>query len=866
MLAAAYAGLGKLALSWALPPGAASPIFPSSGLALGAILIGGWRLLPAVWLGSVLLNAVWAPTPVAVEFAILIGLGATLQAAAGRALLSATGNLPLALDEERALFRFFLLAAGVSALISPTLGISALYLAGLLTPAELAPNWAAWWLGDALGVLLFTPLLLMAVGQPREQWRPQLYRVAPVVLLCFAGVLGLFHRVSTWEEQRIALQFRERGEHIGQALRDRSQAVVRAVHYLERFFAASDTIGQAEFAEFAQFNLREFPELKAAALLQRVPAGERAAHEAAMRATGQPSYRIREIGPDGALRPAGVRDVYFPAVMVVPATGNRTVLGLDAGSEPTRRANLLRAERGNGLAVSDPVRLVQPQLQRQGLLLVLGVNTRSGATKGWVSVALAIDELVTEALAGQPLSDLGLRLHARRGDAAPIELYTHGRAAGVDDDSEPLRHAMRWAIGDQEWQLDVIADPAYRTLHRSSQAWLLLLAGMLFSGLLGAQFMLAAGRNTREERLVRERTAALARSESTLRAVSAAAPDAILLLDAEGRIRSANPASHRLLGIGTDADLVGRALAEWLPDCELATLLRDAAARESGYRGEWLLRRSDGSRVPAELTLSPLRLPDRDLTSAMLRDLSERYALDRMKSEFIATVSHELRTPLTSIRGALGLLRNAGLSALPAPAAELIAVGDRNAERLGRLIDDLLDFERLELGTTPIPLLAQPLTPLISQAVRDIAPFAQAQDVRLAFDDRLPDGCQVAVAADRFVQALSNLLSNAIKFSPRGGTVTVRSMLHDGQVRTEVEDQGEGIPEALQPLVFTRFWQADSSARRRHGGTGLGLAISRLLVERMGGRIWFESRPDEGTRFGIELPLVRAEAATDPVD
>ncbi|HSB60477.1 MAG TPA: HAMP domain-containing sensor histidine kinase, partial [Vicinamibacteria bacterium] len=216
--------------------------------------------------------------------------------------------------------------------------------------------------------------------------------------------------------------------------------------------------------------------------------------------------------------------------------------------------------------------------------------------------------------------------------------------------------------------------------------------------------------------------------------------------------------------------------------------------------------------------------------------LDERRRMEALKDEFISLVSHELKTPLTSIHGALGLVSTGVGTQLPGEARRLLDIAYRNSRRLARLVDNVLDLQKIESGTLTFDMRAQPLAPLLEQAVEANQSYAAPLGVTLALGGAPPD-VQVTVDGDRVIQVLTNLLSNAAKFSPSGETVTVTAALHGVDVRVAVADRGPGIPEGFRSRVFQRFAQADSSTTRARGGTGLGLSISKAIVERMGGRI-----------------------------
>jgi signal transduction histidine kinase len=259
-----------------------------------------------------------------------------------------------------------------------------------------------------------------------------------------------------------------------------------------------------------------------------------------------------------------------------------------------------------------------------------------------------------------------------------------------------------------------------------------------------------------------------------------------------------------------------------------------------------------------EITSSPILDGDR-VTGAVVvfRDVTQRRELDRMKNEFLSVVSHELRTPLTSIRGALGLLSGGAAGALPVPARRMTTIALESTERLTRLINDILDIERLEAGTLPLRVSSYPAGDLLSSAASELHELARSAGVHLLVGPA--EGCVLA-DRDRVIQTLANLVGNAVKFSPVGGEVVMDARRVGDTVQLRVRDTGRGIPQDKLESVFDRFEQVDSSDARLAGGTGLGLAISRGIVESLGGRIWAESDLGAGTTMHVSLPAAPSAA------
>jgi PAS domain S-box-containing protein len=343
--------------------------------------------------------------------------------------------------------------------------------------------------------------------------------------------------------------------------------------------------------------------------------------------------------------------------------------------------------------------------------------------------------------------------------------------------------------------------------------------------------------------------------------------DGICGVDRHGLVSFANPAAARLLGaeaIGLTGKPVHELLHGAAPagrQCGEDCALELAARRHEASAGEDTIFRADGTAFPAEYFLTPIQDQGRFSGSVLsFRDISQRYALDRLKDEFISTVSHELRTPLTSIRGALGLLSSGMLGKVSDKVANLLRIALTNSDRLVRLINDILDLERIQSGRKPLAFRPVQLAEIVRQAIDGMGPVADAAGVRL-----IHDTTQVEVAADpdRLLQVLTNLLSNAVKFSPPNSTVSVMMQPGASGVTVSVIDHGRGIPADKLEAIFGRFQQVDASDSRQKGGSGLGLAICRTIVLQHSGRIWAERNPVRGSTFRVYLPY--RPASTDVV-
>ena len=362
----------------------------------------------------------------------------------------------------------------------------------------------------------------------------------------------------------------------------------------------------------------------------------------------------------------------------------------------------------------------------------------------------------------------------------------------------------------------------------------------------------------------KKQEAELRLSEERFRRAFDDAPSGMALVSPAGRWLRVNRALLEMLGFTEAALLATDFQSLTHPEDlakDLALVARVLAGEIPSYQLEKRYFHRDGTVVFAMLSVSLARdhagMPLYFISQ--LENITQRRQMEQMKREFISTVSHELRTPLTSIRGSLGLIEGGVLGKLPEKAGAMVKIAHQNSERLVRIINDILDVEKIESGRLELHIRPVALGALLQQALDINEGYGERHKVRFLLEG-VPAEEVVLADPDRLIQVMANLLSNAAKFSPEGGEVRVRARSEGTTVRVEVEDRGAGIPEAFRNRVFEKFAQADASTSRRFEGTGLGLSITRQLVEAMQGTIAFRSVVGEGTVFYFELPRAERNA------
>jgi len=345
----------------------------------------------------------------------------------------------------------------------------------------------------------------------------------------------------------------------------------------------------------------------------------------------------------------------------------------------------------------------------------------------------------------------------------------------------------------------------------------------------------------------RREVATFMRSESRFRATFDQAFVGMIQLGIDGRLLKVNQTICGMLGYSQE-ELLARTFHELVHPKDRAAVQDDSTQAEVRFL------RKDGTTLWTNTAATLVRDPEGkpDFRVTVVQDITEFKRIDRMKTEFVSTVSHELRTPLTSIRGSLGLIAGGVAGPLPDAVAKLVDIAKSNCERLIRLINDILDSEKIASGKMQYDLQVIEVEPLVREALAANEGFARQGNV--TFELHAPaDPLRVHADHGRLIQVLTNLLSNAVQFSPAGAKVEVDVTRDVNHVRVEVRDHGAGIPEEFRARIFQRFSQADSSDTRLKGGTGLGLNISKSIIEHLGGTIGFRTSA-EGTTFHFELP------------
>ncbi len=705
-LAAAYYVTGKLALLLAIPPGYATAIWPPAGLALGGLLVFGLGAWPAVFLGSFAVNVgtSFDPSTTAslvrsLSLTSAIAAGAALQALAGAHLVRRLLGYPLLLDNERDVGRFFILGAG-SCMINATAGVTTLLLNGAIAPDAYPFSWWTWWVGDTLGMITVAPLVLAWAGEPPAAWRSRRWAISWPLAVVAGLLITLFLRVSGWEQRRVQGEFERQASRMANAVERRIAADLEILELLKDLFASSHVVDRAEFVRFTRGSLERHPGILALSWSVPVADTARAAFEAMVAREGASGFRLTERGPDGRLVAARPRPEHLVIRYIEPMRGNAGALGFDITSDPVRR-NALAMARDSGRPVALPgVRLVQDTAGESGLLVFRPVyaagaslataDERRAHLRGYVTAVMRVDDLVEAALRGVDTDGIELRLSVDRADASGEQLLYRrdgSGAAGRAGAATLLTARAQFEFGAHRWTVHLQATSAYTTARRSWEAWVVLAAGLLVAGLLGAFLLVMTGRASRTQALIDQRTRELVEANGTLTRLAAiveAAPEAIVGTTLAGDIVSWNPGAERMYGFRLE-DVLGRPISMLHPSDGRA---RDFGLLDQISDGTHVLNletvnlTSRGALVDVSLTISPIRDANGVVVGAatIARNVTDRKRVERAlqaEREFLTAVLENLKDGIVACdaRGVLTVFNRAtrefhSLPADPIPAEQ----------------------------------------------------------------------------------------------------------------------------------------------------------------------------------------------------
>ena len=900
LVATACALFGRLGLLLAATASPIAEVRPGAGIALACVLFAGPRVAPWILLGTALahLGVGSVPLGAAVGAAVAIGVAESVQALAAAALVRRFASFPTSFGEAAGVVRFMLLGGPLAAVSGAAIATSALLLLGRIGSADFAATFGSWWMGSAAGAVVFAPLAILWLSSPlRAGLRRKLSVTAPLAtILAFA--LVLFAQVGAREGERVASDFQRRVDELANGLERSLDGSLDVLDSLGSFYDAARSVDRREFSAFARFALAHGAGVRSLAWCPRVRLAERAGCVRAGRLEIDPSFGLLERNETGALVPAAERPEYFPTFYAEGMARSSRPRGIDAASDPMRRAALERARDGGQPAATAPLALEDEDSHGTGVAVyrpVYGHGEPHGTPAerrkclvGYVCAEIEIPKVVERAVEGADREGLRVELADVSEPGRPILLAAHPVADSSSADDSPARaHRVTHRFAGREWQILFESDDSALLPHRSRQSWLVLAGGLLFTALLEAFLLVGTGRSDAIEALVARRTSELEQandhlrhevaeraraeaehqsSEIRLAAAQALAHLGSWELDLEGRRVLWSDELHRILGLKPRSEpfTFEECLEKIHPeDRARVTAGLEASIRERRTFSTHLrIVRPDAVRtlhVRGEVVCDAAGRPFRvhgtgqDVTELKHaeRELARRtQELERSNAElerFAYVASHDLQEPLRAVASHVQILEQDYRGRLDPEADECISCAVEGVQRMHALINDYLAYSRVRSATEALE--PTPTGPALERALKNLE-RAIAESGAVVTHDTMP-----TVHADpvQVLQLFQNLVGNAIKFrkeeSPRVHVAAARA---EAMWLFSVSDNGIGIDPEHTRKIFTIFQRLHT--QDRYPGTGIGLAICKKIVDRHGGRIWVESMPGMGSTFRFTLP------------
>ena len=892
-----YYLLGRLGLLMVLPPYQVAPIYPAAGWGLAVLLVLGLRYVPAVALGSFIVQAttMGGLSGDVMLLAAGIGLGAAAQAAAGTLLMRRWCGRPLVLASPREIAGY-LLAVGVAGLISPSMATLVLKSSGIIETAQMGLVWTVWCTGDLMGVLIATPITLALIGRPRAAWAARRLSVGlPMLLTTLLVGLGVAATLE-WDRQRDRADFTRDATAAAQSLASRLREPLLALEAVHGLMNVKPRPTREEFARATRGFFTEDSALIALGQALRVARADVARFNANAAQEGFPGgYQARDRLRAGDLRPPADEDM-IAIRLIEPLSRNAAALGINIRTIPSARAAVEKAAASGRPAASGGFQLSQDKDTAIGVVIYQplyrdAARTSEDALDGVVFATLRPDLLLSRLAASWPEHLGACLVDVEPGAAYPrlagrlgCEALQRGAGATL-----PLVR-MPVEFGGRKWEIRIYDLPG--TLPPAGRSWAFALVGLLATALVGALLLLMSGRTQHVEALVKERTAALERevasraqgeralsqSEQRFRSIFETAPIGIAFTDLNGGFQEVNAQFCKLVGYPAEALLTQRSLDVTHPDDRREDIRlgrRLMRGEIPFYRRLKRYVRPDGSVVHARVLVSLLRGADgrphrlvgvvEDITDQLRIEELDRAreaaeSANQAKTEFLSRMSHELRTPMNAILGFTQLMQmDAGEPLPPGQRARAQQIAQAGWHLL-EMINDTLDLSRIESGSLRLELRNLELAPLLARALALVQ--GQATERGLAISQRIdPNAASITGDSTRVTQILTNLLSNAVKYNHPGGSLGIEAVRVDQDwVEISVRDTGLGLTDAQRAELFQPFNRLGRE-RSNLPGTGIGLVISQRLADMMDGSLRAEPVQGPGACFVLRLPAAQADLA-----
>lgn len=884
ILAALYALTGKAGLFLAAQTEFATVIWPPSGIALGMLLVYGYRIWPGVLIGSMMINGHLAGTFVTWDTmmgakglgTLLTGCGAALQAVAGRYMILKIFDFPLQIEKGRDALCFLLVAGPISCLFSATVGTAALYYFLELPIEQVSTNWMAWWAGDTFGVLAFMPLVLIICSNIDKKFSGKERGLSPLPMgALLAVVLSIVATLTAWKVMMVHL------EHKNQDLfASRVDEAQRALFYRLSSYQSGLLGGAGFFAGSTYVNLREWKTFVRSTEINKnyagingigliVPVEKEALDEyiASQRANGRPDFDVR---------PDRNADTFFIIQYIEPEETNTEAIGLNIAFEKSRLEAAIRARDTGKPSVTKKIVLVQDAQKKPGFLMLhpvyygdMPLNTveeRRAALHGWIYAPFMARDFMEAGGGIENSADLFLQVYDGKTVDAESVIYSN---RSVYNNQDPLYVTQNVVeVLGQEWTLIWSSTPKLERRIISDEPFVILFSGMAFTSLLSMFLIVISQRTEVVKREVERKTRQFVASEGRMRMLVRHTPAAVAMFDRDMRyimtserwIRDYNLFGKEVLG-RSHYDIFPEigAMPEWLDHH------KRALAGESLSREEDVWQRADGRTEWMRWALHPWRDEKGNIGGIVMfteiitdakNSKAELLRSNAALEEFAYVVSHDLKAPLRHISMCASFFEESMQGQLDDESRKLLNIMRDSSEKMRIMIESLLDYSRIGRSAGEYKLVD--LNQVLADALVALTPQIEACGA-VVQAETLPS---IRGSQTEMTRVFQNLVENAIKYRKEGvaPVIKLKSYKRDGSWEISVADNGIGIDPKFASKIFQLF-------QRLHGedsaytGAGIGLSVCQRIIHYHGGQLWLDTDYSDGCRFIFTLPDYQSRPA-----
>ena len=730
------------------------------------------------------------------EISFLLGAGASLQAVISAGLVKRFVK-SLDLIHPKDIFEFLFWGGMVGSFVCSSVGVLVLFMNHLIGGDDLVRSWLIWWGGDVMGVFLFSTFIFLWIGENRNLWKSRRYYLSIPLLINLCVVVGILNFGLQMQRKDLKDVFDVQVHDFMGFMKYRVNEFRMALDSLHGLFVSSELVDRGEFRIFVSNLLPSMPYIESIAWAPKVKEEDREVFIQSVRAEGFENYRIKAIGGDQKEKLKKFPDVYFPILYFEPSYVEEKMLGLDNYSEARRKGALDLAMENGIFGVSSPFVLSQDQeTEGKSLLFVKPVFDRKEL--GYFSRIQKKDlkgfVTITSKFENMIQSIFGLLDFP---DGMRVAFFSE------ESDGSELMYQFggggeSYAGGFREEKILNIAGKRWKIVFETTSAFHPRLESWVLWFLVVTTFLLATFLN-------------------------------ILLLITTGQTA-----------------VVKRMVDEQTKELEEEILKHKATAEALARRGQDL----EGSRIAALNIMEDTKEAMEKLEKA---EAAAQEALS-VKSEFTSMVSHELRTPLTVIKESVSIVYDGLAGDVNDDQKSFLETSKRNVDRLARLINDVLDYQKLDARQMQFVMKKEKINDIVRESADSFRLSLKGRGVELDLDlaEELPE---MELDRDRITQVLVNLLNNAMKFTDEGRIVLRTESEGDQAVKVSVQDSGIGIRPEDKDKLFKSFSQITTGKRKNTGGTGLGLVLCKKIIEQHGGTIDVDSVEGEGSTFYFILPM-----------